>query len=113
MPPVVEWGQECESEMDRVRRLQLVRKIISTGDERAIPVLIDCLAAFKRYGKSPDRVYESGTIEPNVTAPPEFWGLYILTRRDFDLDVEKWRAWYELNEGRFVWDGGKRRFIVK
>lgn len=113
VPLVERWGRECESEMDPVRRLELVRKIISTGDERAIPVLIDCLEAFKRRGKKPDRRYESKTIQPNVTAPAEFWGLYIVTRKDYDLDVHKWRAWYELHEGKFSWDGGTRRFILK
>ena len=113
LPPVEQWGRDCRSEMDPARRLELVRKIISTGDERAIPILIDCLESFKRLGKKPDRLYGGGMIEPNVTAPAEFWGLYIVTRMDYDLDVDKWRAWYELHEGQFVWDGGTRRFILK
>src|ERR1051326_6255061 len=72
-PRVVEWGEECCAEMDRVKRLEIVRKIMATGDERAIPVLIDCLSALKRYGKTPDRVYRTKAIMPNDTAPPEFW----------------------------------------
>src|SRR5262245_48317332 len=84
-PPVVQWGEECAGEMDKVRRLELVRKIMGTGDPRSIPVLIDCLAALKRLGKTPDRVYRTKAILPNDTAPPEFWGLYTITGQDFDL----------------------------
>ena len=84
-----------------------------TGDEESIPILIDGLEVMKRRGKGPDRVYEATSIEPNVTAPPEFWGLFILTGMDSDLDLAKWRAWYERVRGRLVCDGGPRRFVVK
>jgi hypothetical protein len=111
-PPVVTWGRECEASRDPEHRLELVRKIMATGDERSIPVLIDCLAAAKDMGKGPDRQYAARTVVPNDTAPPEFWGLYILTQKDFDLDVDKWRRWYEGNRGRFQWDGATRRFYL-
>jgi hypothetical protein len=111
--PLEEWGRACEAEMNPAARLDLVRKIIATGDQGAIPVLIDCLAAVRRRGKPPDRVYGSAAVIPNETAPPEFWALYIVTGQDFDLDVEKWRAWYDLHRGRLAWDGGRRRFFVK
>ena len=113
LSPVEEIGKECEGEMDPSRRLELVRRIMGTGDERAIPVLIGCLDALKRLGKTPDRVYRAKAIIPNETAPPEFWGLYILTAQDFDLDLDNWRRWYESCRGRLVWDGGNRRFIPK
>jgi len=112
-PPVVQWGRACEAEMEPEKRLELVRQIMGTGDERAIPVLIDCLAAAKRYGKSPDRVYRARAIVPNDTAPPEFWALHVLTGQDFDLDLDRWSAWYEGRRGRLAWDGGKRRFYEK
>ena len=89
--------------MDPAKRLELVRQIMGTGDERAIPVLIDCLAALKRLGKTPDRVYRAKAIIPNETAPPEFWGLYVLTTKDFDLDIDKWSAWYDSQRGRLAW----------
>ena len=113
IPPVEQWGRDCRDEMDPARRLELVRQIMGTGDERAIPVLIECLDALKRMGKTPDRVYRAKAIVPNDTAPPEFWGLNVLTGQDFDLDVEKWSAWYESHRGRFDWDGGRRRFVAK
>lgn len=113
VPPLEELGLQCREERDPARRLDLVRRILDAGDERSIPVLIDCLEAARKTGKGPDRVYGVGTIEPNVTVPPEFWGLYLLTGKDFDLDADKWRAWYEAHRGRLVWDGGKRRFFVK
>jgi len=113
VPPVEQWGRECREEMDPAKRLELVRQIMGTGDERAIPVLIDCLAALKRLGKTPDRVYRAKAIIPNETAPPEFWGLYVLTTKDFDLDIEKWSAWYDSQRGRLAWDGGNRRFVPR
>jgi len=113
VPPVEEWGRECRMEMDRERRLALVRQIMGTGDERAIPVLIDCLASVKRLGKTPDRVYRAKAIDPYDTAPPEFWGLNIVTGQDYDMDIEKWSAWYESHRGRFEWDGAMRRFVAK
>ena len=113
LSPVEEWGVECRDEMDPARRLELVRRIMATGDERAIPVLIDCLEAMKRLGKTPDRVYRAKAIIPNETAPPEFWGLYVLTAQDFDLDRDKWTRWYESHRGRLVWDGGNRRFVPR
>jgi hypothetical protein len=109
-PPVVVWGRQCQAEMDPDHRLDLVRQIMATGDERAIPVLIECLATVKRDGKTPDRVYRARAIVPNDTAPPEFWALHVLTGQDFDLDVDRWSAWYELHRGRLAWDGGRRRF---
>ena len=112
-PEFVKRGWACEAEMDPTRRLEYVREIMASGDERAIPVLIDCLAAAKRYGKSPDRVYRAKAIVPNDTAPPEFWALNVLTGQDFDLDLEKWSAWYDLHRGRLAWDGGKRQFYTK
>lgn len=111
--PVERWGRECRDEMDPVKRLELVRQIMGTADERAIPVLIDCLASAKNLGKMPDRVYRAKAVIPNDTAPAEFWGLYVLTAQDFDLDIEKWSAWYDSHRGRFEWDGGNRRFIVR
>ncbi len=112
-PPLQELGLRCQEERDPAVRLDLVRRIIDSGEPAAIPVLIDCLEAARKTGKGPDRVYGVGTIEPNVTVPPEFWGLYLLTGKDFDLDAGKWRAWYEAYRERLVWDGGKRGFIVK
>lgn len=112
-PEVVRWGWKCEPEMDPARRLEIVREIMASGDERAIPVLIDCLSAAKRYGKTPDRVYRAKAIVPNDTAPPEFWALHVLTGQDFDLDVDRWSDWYEARRGRLAWDGGKRRFFEK
>lgn len=108
-----EWGRECRATMDPSRRLELVRRLVRSGDERAIPVLIDCLDAFRRMAKTPDRDYSAPTVEPNVTVPAEFWGLHVLTGQDFDLDVGRWRRWYERHEGRLIWDGGKRRFVVR
>ncbi len=99
--------------MDPVRRLDLVRKIIVSGEEESIPVLIDCLEEARRRAKTPDRVYGAVAIEPNVTVPPEFWGLHVITGQDFDLDAGRWRAWYEARRGRFVWEGGSRRFLVR
>ena len=106
-------GDECMSSNDRHRRLALVKKLMVSGDRECIPILINCLEAMKRHGKGPDRVYEATSIEPNVTVPPEFWALYVLTGQDFDLDIAKWRAWYERVRGWLVWDGGSRRFIVR
>ena len=111
--PVEAWGRECRMEMDPERRLELVRRIMGTGEELAIPVLIDCLASVRTLGKAPDRVYRAKAIVPNDTAPPEFWGLHVLTGQDFDLDIDKWSAWYEAHRGRFEWDGGTRRFVVR
>ncbi len=99
--------------MDPARRLDLVRRIVDTGDERAIPVLIDCLEAARRLAKKPDRVYGAAAVEPNETAPPEFWGLHVVTGQDFDLDARRWRGWYEARRGRLAWDGGARRFIER
>ncbi len=99
--------------MDPVVRLDIVRRIIQTGEEEAIPVLIDCLEEARRLAKGPDRVYGAVAVEPNVTAPPEFWGLHVITGQDFDLDIARWRAWYEAGRGRFVWDGGARRFRTR
>ena len=112
-PEVVRLGWKCQPEMDPVLRLEFVREIMASGDEQSIPVLIDCLAAAKRYGKAPDRVYRAKAIVPNDTAPPEFWGLHVLTGQDFDLDLEKWGEWYDRNRGKLQWDGGRRRFIPK
>ena len=106
-------GGECMASNDRRQRLDLVKKWMVTGDLECIPILINCLEAMKRAGKGPDRNYEADSIEPNVTAPPEFWALYVLTGQDFDLEIGKWRAWYERVRGRLVWDGGTRRFIVR
>ncbi len=111
--PLEEWSLRCREERDPARRLDLVRRMVDSGDERAIPALIDCLEAARKAGKGPDRVYGVGTVEPNVTVPPEFWGLYLLTGKDFDLDAAKWREWYEAHRGRLVWDGAKRRFFLK
>ena len=111
--PLDDWGQQCMATNDRARRLDLVKRLMSSGDEESIPILINCLEVMKRRGKGPDRVYEAASIEPNVTAPPEFWALFILTGMDFDLDIGKWRAWYERVRGRLVWDGGPRRFVVR
>lgn len=113
LSPVERWGADCVAAKDPARRLELVRNIMSTGDERAIPVLIDCLESARKVGKGPDRVYSASTVEPNVTATPEFWALYVLTGKDFDFDVDNWRAWYELHRGRLAWDGGRRRFFVR
>ncbi len=111
-PAVEEWGRACEAETDPAARLELVRRIMGTGEEGAIPVLIDCLAAARRLGKGPDRVYGTAAVVPNETAPPEFWALHVLTGQDFDLDLDKWRDWYRLHRGRLSWDGGRRRFFV-
>jgi len=110
---VAEWGNECAAEMDPGRRLELVRNLVDSADERAIPALIDCLEAVRKRGKTPDRVYGTGTIEPNVTVPAELWGLHLLTGQDFDFDLPRWRAWYEKHQGKLSWDGGKRRFIPR
>ena len=107
---VPELGRECESTADPVRRLELVRRIVDFGDERSIPVLIDCLEAARRQAKKPDRVYGTVAVEPNETVPPEFWGLHVITGQDFDMDEKKWRDWYGTWRGRLVWDGGTRRF---
>ena len=106
-------GHECMASNDKILRLSLVKKLMVTGDQNSIPILINCLEVMKRDGKGPDRKYEAAAIEPNVTAPPEFWALYVLTGQDFDLDIGKWRAWYERVRGQLVWDGGSRRFIVR
>ena len=98
---------------DPAERLSLVKKLMVSGDPECIPVLIDCLEDMKRDGKGPDRIYEASSVEPNITAPPEFWALYVLTGQDFDLEIGKWRAWYERVRGRLVWDGGPRRFVVR
>jgi len=111
--PVEQWGRECQAEMEPAKRLELVRQIMGSGDERAIPALIECLASLKRLGKTPDRVYRAKAIIPNETAPPEFWALYVLTGQDFDLDLDKWSAWYDGCRGRLVWDGGNRRFVPR
>lgn len=111
-PRVEEWGLECRAEREPGRRLDLVRRMMESGDERAIPALADCLEAARLQGKLPDRVYGSGVIEPNVTVPAELWGLIILTGQDFDLDFARWRAWYAERRGRLQWDGGRRRFSV-
>lgn len=113
LSPVERWGRQCRDEMDPSRRLELVREIMASGDEQAIPVLIGCLASLKDLGKTPDRIYRAKAIIPNETAPPEFWGLYVITAQDFDLDIERWSAWYDARRGRFAWDGGNRRFVVK
>ena len=92
-PPVVAWGRQCQAEMDPDHRLDLVRQIMATGDERAIPVLIECLASVKRDGKTPDRVYRARAIVPNDTAPPEFWALNVLTGTNSTADA--WRGTVE------------------
>jgi hypothetical protein len=112
-PPFVGWGRECESALDPGRRLELVRQIMGAGDERVLPVLIDCLAAAKRRGKGPDRDYKAKVVVPNETAPPEFWALHVLTGQDFDLDLDRWSAWYDVHRGRLEWDGAKRRFFPR
>jgi hypothetical protein len=111
--PVEDWGRECQSEMNPSKRLDLVKRIVESHDERAIPVLIDCWAAAKRLAKKPDRVHDARTIEPNETASCELWGLWLITRQDFDDDIDRWRAWYEERRGKLVWEGGARRFVPR
>jgi hypothetical protein len=111
--PVDTWGRDCRDERDPQKRLALVRNIVDSGDERAIPVLIDCLESVRVNKKGPERVENARAIVPNQTAPPELWGLYVLTSQDFGMDTARWKDWYESRQGRFVWDPGSRKFTVK
>lgn len=108
-----DWGRRCIGTTDRAERLEMVERLMRSGDEACIPVLIDCLESMKARGKGPDRVYDAAFMQPNVTAPPETWALVTITGMDFDLDIPKWRAWYDRVRGRLTWDGGPRRFIVR
>jgi hypothetical protein len=111
--PVDSWGRECRGETDAKRRLELVRSIVDSGDERSIPVLIDCLGSVKAEKKGPPRVEGARAIVPNETAPPELWGLYVLTGQDHGMDIGKWSEWYESRRGKLQWDPGTRRFMPR
>ena len=111
-PQVVRWGQRCMDETDPHQRLGWVQRIIDTRDKRAIPVLIDCLEDAKRNLKKPDRDYDSTVIKP-LTHGPELWGLYVLTGKDFDRDIQKWRNWWIENHDKLEWDAGRRGFRLK
>ena len=113
VPTLDQWGQECRDAYEPAVRMSRVRALVGSGQERAIPILIDCLEDYKRKGKKPDRNYQATAWDPNVTVPAELWGLWMLTSRDFDFDVPKWRAWYANHEGRLDWDGGYKRFVPK
>ena len=113
MTPLERWGLQCQDSTDPDYRMARVRALVNSGDERAIPILIDCLESYKNDGKRPDRNYQTTSWVPNVSVSPELWGVWILTRQDFDLKIVKWRAWYAFNKGKLEWDGGERRFVPK
>ena len=109
--PLEEVGEACIDSTDPAARMRCVRALVNSGSEEAIPILIDCLESVKEEGKLPDRNYQAKSWEPNVSVPAELWGIWMITRQDFDFDIEKWRLWYEINKGKLTWDGADRRFI--